>query len=170
MFIVDKVVQDDRRMLFANELESITLPDWSTQAIGPSGERFLSSWSRAYSRTTVPPTLPQGVSLLPLTHPTRIPAVVLKSLSCSQHSELLHSWQHHFFPLLLKTLSERSAFPLALRGTCVNFLLLKQFSSELETEAEVILTLLIKLFIGESDTSEPRPGWMRVLAMEIMRG
>jgi hypothetical protein len=58
-FVVDKVVQDDRCMLFANELESITLPDWSTRAIGPgardafpifqdvcllgSGERFLSS-------------------------------------------------------------------------------------------------------------------------------
>jgi hypothetical protein len=48
--------------------------------------------------------------------------------------------------------------------------LLKQFSSELETEAEVLLALLIKHFIGETDASEPRPGWMRVLAMEIMRG
>jgi len=48
--------------------------------------------------------------------------------------------------------------------------LLKQFSSELETEAEVILTLLIKLISGETDTGEPRPGWMGVLAMEIMRG
>ena len=96
--------------------------------------------------------------------------VVLKSLLCSQHSELLILLQHHLFPLLLKTLSERSAFPLALRGTRVVFLLLKQFSSKLETEAEVILTLLIKLISGETDAGEPRPGWMRVLAMEIMRG
>ncbi|KAF8488268.1 hypothetical protein F5888DRAFT_1753811 [Russula emetica] len=49
-------------------------------------------------------------------------------------------------------------------------LLLKQFSSELEAEAEVILTLLIKLISGETDTCKPQPGWMRVLAMEIMRG
>jgi hypothetical protein len=48
--------------------------------------------------------------------------------------------------------------------------LLKQFSSKLETEAEVILTLLIKLAGGETDAGEPRPGWMRVLAMEIIRG
>jgi Guanine nucleotide exchange factor in Golgi transport N-terminal len=48
--------------------------------------------------------------------------------------------------------------------------LLKKFFSELETEAEIILTLLIKHFIGETDASEPRPGWMRVLTMEIMRG
>ncbi|KAF8500790.1 hypothetical protein F5888DRAFT_1676338 [Russula emetica] len=52
----------------------------------------------------------------------------------------------------------------------VVFLLLKQFSSKLETEVDVILTLLIKLISGETDTGEPRPGWMRVLAMEIMRG
>ncbi|KAF8489187.1 hypothetical protein F5888DRAFT_1681338, partial [Russula emetica] len=61
-------------------------------------------------------------------------AAVLKSLSCSQHSELVLLLQHYLFPLLLKTLFERSAFPLALRGTR---LLLKQFSSELEAEAEV---------------------------------
>jgi len=87
-----------------------------------------------------------------------------------KHSELLPLLQHYLFPLLLKTLSERSAFPLALRGTRVVFLLLKQFSSELEKEAKVILTLLIKLIRGETDAGKPRPGWMRVLAMKIMRG
>ncbi|KAF8496000.1 hypothetical protein F5888DRAFT_1708473 [Russula emetica] len=92
-----------------------------------------------------------------------MPTVVLKSLSCSQHSELLLLLQHHLFPLLLKTFFERSAFPLALRGARAVFLLLKQFSSELETEAEVTvtLTLLIKLISGETDAGEPRPGWMR---------
>jgi hypothetical protein len=59
--------------------------------------------------------------------------------------------QHHLFPRLLQTLSERPAFPFALRGTRVVFLLLKQFSSELETEAEVILALLVKLISGETD-------------------
>ena len=95
---------------------------------------------------------------------------VLTSLSCSQHPELLLLLQHHLSPLLLKTLSERSSFPLTLRGTRVVFLLLKQFSSELATEAEVFLTLLIKLVSGEAEAGETRPGWMRVLAMEIMRG
>jgi hypothetical protein len=72
--------------------------------------------------------------------------------------------QHHLFPCSSK-LSERSAFPLALRGTRIVFLLLKQFSSELdsETEAEVILTLLIKLISGESDAGGLRPGYMRCL-------
>jgi hypothetical protein len=95
---------------------------------------------------------------------------VLISLLFSQHPELLLLLQHHLSPLLLRTLSERSAFPLTLRGTRVVFLLLKQFSAELTTEAEVFLTLLIKLVSGEADAGETRPGWMRVLAMEIMRG
>jgi hypothetical protein len=77
---------------------------------------------------------------------------------------------HHIFPLLLKPLSERSGFPFALRGTRVVFLSLEQLSSELETEAKVILTLLIKLIGGKTDAGGPRPGWMRVLGMEIMRG
>jgi hypothetical protein len=56
-------------------------------------------------------------------------------------------------------LSERSAFPLSLRGTRVVFLLLKRFSSKLETEAQVILTPLLRLIIGETDAGEPQPGW-----------
>ena len=36
MFVVDKVVEEDRRMLLANELELITLPDGTTQALGPA--------------------------------------------------------------------------------------------------------------------------------------
>jgi hypothetical protein len=36
MFVVDKVVEEDRRLLLANELESITLPNGATQALGPA--------------------------------------------------------------------------------------------------------------------------------------
>jgi hypothetical protein len=35
MFIVDKVVEEDRRML-VNELESITLPETTTRALRPT--------------------------------------------------------------------------------------------------------------------------------------
>jgi hypothetical protein len=90
--------------------------------------------------------------------------------------------QHHLCPLLLKALSDRPLFPLTLRSTRVVFLLLKQFSLELKTEAEVFLMLLIKIIGDENDgavrTHESdhqhghgaRPQWMRVIAMEIMRG
>jgi hypothetical protein len=60
-----------------------------------------------------------------------------------------------------------------LRCTRVIFLLLKQFSLELKTEAEVFLMNLIRT-VSEDSESEPshppRPPWMRVLAMEILRG
>jgi hypothetical protein len=36
MFIVDNVVVEDRRMLLVNELESITLLDGTTPALGPA--------------------------------------------------------------------------------------------------------------------------------------
>lgn len=87
--------------------------------------------------------------------------------------------QHHLSPLLLKALSERPLFPLTLRSTRVVFLLLKQFSAELDTESEVFMMLLIKIISGgasgETDPNHdsglpPRPLWMRVLSMEIMRG
>ena len=84
---------------------------------------------------------------------------------------------------MLKALSDRPSFPLTLRSTRVVFLLLKQFSSELRTEAEVFLMLLIKIISADSEGVTPsqstesfhlghgaRPQWMRVLAMEIMRG
>jgi hypothetical protein len=95
----------------------------------------------------------------------------------SQHLELLLLLQLHLCPLLLKALSERPVFPLTLRCTRVVFLLLKQFSEELLVEAEVFLVFLIKLINEENDgatsgesSSVVRPPWMRVLALEIMRG
>ena len=99
---------------------------------------------------------------------TCVPAVLLKSLSCSQHSELLVSLQHHLFPCSSKR-SPSSTFPLARCVTCVVFLLLRQLSSKFETEAKVILTLLIKLICGKTEAGEPRLVWMRVLVMESIR-
>jgi hypothetical protein len=63
-----------------------------------------------------------------------------------------------------------------LRSTRVVFLLLKQFTNELDTEAEVFFMLLIKIIGGEPDLTQhgelphTRPTWMRVMALEIMRG
>lgn len=79
--------------------------------------------------------------------------------------------RHHLCPLLIKSLSDRPIFPLTLRCTRVVFLLLKQFSIELETESEVFLVLLIRIINDDdSDHLYQRPGWIRVLAMEIVRG
>jgi len=80
------------------------------------------------------------------------PLLVLILLSCSQHLEPLLLFQHHLSPSLLKTLSERSV------GLASSFSYLKQFSAELVTEAEFVLTLLIKLVNGEAEAGETRPG------------
>ena len=37
MFVIDKVVEEHRCMLLADELESITPPDETTPALGPAG-------------------------------------------------------------------------------------------------------------------------------------
>ena len=113
---------------------------WATESVrnsynsSASTRRLLSSLSRAYS-----PTLPQGVFLLPFTHP-RPACYRLSSKYCHVHlySELLIIFQHHpFHP------ASQNA-PRALYGTRVTFLLLKQFSSDLDTEAEAFLTLLTR--------------------------
>jgi hypothetical protein len=71
-----------------------------------------------------------------------------------QHSELLLFLWHHLSPLVLKTMSECSSFPLMLCSTHVVSLLLKQSFSELSTESEVFLMILIKIFAGEVEGNE----------------
>ena len=65
-------------------------------------------------------------SPLPIRDPCAISCPEITS--CSQHFELILLLQHRLFPMFLKTLSERSASQLALRGTRVFSLLLKQFA------------------------------------------
>ena len=146
MFAVDNVEEEDRPMLLTNEPESMPLPDETTQTLRRNGfsifevpclldngerTKFL-QLENLHKASTVelierprgarthelPRTLPQGASLFPLTHPRPARQWLYSNHSRSQHSELL---QHDLFHLLLKTLSRRSAFLLALRGTRVAF-------------------------------------------------
>ena len=79
---------------------------------------------------------------------------------------------YHLCPLLLKSLSDRHVFPLTLRCTRVVYLLLKQFSRDLKTEAEVFLMLFVRVIGPDSDAGghDIRPAWLRVISMEIIRG
>jgi hypothetical protein len=43
-----------------------------------------------------------------------------------------------------------------------------QLASRLETQAEIFLTLLIKLICGETNANVTQLGWIRVLVVEIM--
>ncbi|KAI0272207.1 hypothetical protein BGY98DRAFT_936696 [Russula aff. rugulosa BPL654] len=181
--LLKNVVEEDPRMFLANELESIALPDGTTQettrvlglaardafsrtsvcwvtesfAIPTTPVHSQDLFSRADRERTHQPTLPQGQQL------------------SSNHSHLhsipsSYSYYNTASSPVHQTLSERSAYPPPFRDTHVVFLLLQQFSSQLETEADLIPAALIKLINGKADADEPGPGWMWVLAMEIMRG
>ncbi|KAI0266284.1 hypothetical protein BGY98DRAFT_1191486 [Russula aff. rugulosa BPL654] len=115
MFIVDKVVEEDRRMLvFQSRQHKQSVPPRKTFALELT-KNVLTNYHQLFCKAS-------SITLMF----TEFRALLLL--------------QHHLFALLLKALSERSTFPLAPRGTRVVLLLLKQFSSELEAEAEVILT------------------------------
>ncbi|KZP00948.1 hypothetical protein CALVIDRAFT_580907 [Calocera viscosa TUFC12733] len=87
------------------------------------------------------------------------------------HSELTTLLQQQLCPFLLKALSDRPHFPLMLRSVRVVFLFLRQFTRDLSAEAEVFLSVLTKSISGENPEGEKeRPGWMRVLSAEVLRG
>ena len=124
-------------------------------------------FSRADRERTHQPTLPQGVSLT-----FTCPRPVGQQLS-SNHSHL-HSVPSSYSyyntassPCSSKpSLStEHSTYPPPFRDTHVAFLLLQQFSSQLETEVDLMPAALIKLINWKADANEPGPGWMWVLAM-----
>ncbi|KAI0086033.1 guanine nucleotide exchange factor in Golgi transport N-terminal-domain-containing protein [Irpex rosettiformis] len=187
MFVVDKVVDEDRRdELTVDKLSDITLPDGQSKSLGPSAhDAYAVFEDLCLLANSERPNFLKLESLRKTFALELIESVLTNYHDLfRKHNELLLLLQHHLCPLVLKALSDRPSFPLTLRSTRVVFLLLKQFSAELSTEAEVFLMLLIK--IVSADTAEAatpsqstdtvhaphgiRPQWMRVLAMEIMRG
>ncbi|KAJ6632164.1 hypothetical protein B0H10DRAFT_1976381 [Mycena sp. CBHHK59/15] len=176
MFVFDKMVDEDRRDDTdpAQWLE-MKLPNGRTKTLGPSARDAFSVFEDLclLANSEKPNFL--KLEFLHKTFALELIESVLTNYHdlFRKHTELVLLLQLHLCPLLLKALSDRPLFPLTLRCTRVVFLLLKQFAHELETEAEIFLMLLIKI-VGEDHSEQaeqsPRPQWMRVLAMEIMRG
>ncbi|KAF6747528.1 hypothetical protein DFP72DRAFT_604758 [Ephemerocybe angulata] len=189
MFVVDKMVYEDQLLESEDKppfpTSEVRLPDGSTKQLGPSStDAYYVFEDLCLLANSERPHFLKLESL----HKTFALELVESVLTnyhdlFRNHKELILLLQHHLCPLLLKSMSDRPVFPLILRCTRVIFLLLKQFSAELSTEAEVFLMLLIRI-ITEDGSSEvgmseahhhhhvqgARPGWMRVIAMEIMRG
>ncbi|KAF9222197.1 hypothetical protein BS17DRAFT_195192 [Gyrodon lividus] len=178
MFVVDKMVDEDGRDAVDSELMSeVTLPDGSTATLGPYARDAYSVFEDLclLANSEKPHFL--NLEYLHKTFALELIESVLTNYHdlFRKHEELLMLLQHHLCPMLLKSLSDRAVFPLTLRCTRVVFLLLKQFSFELKTEAEVFLVLLIRMISDDADSVATdhigsRPAWTRVLAMEIMRG
>lgn len=200
MFIFDKVVEEDCKDPEAQT--TIKLPDGLNVSVGPSAHdafsifedlcllanaeqpRFLKlrSLQKTFALELLESILTNYHDLFRKVSRLRVQFAPLSQHISMQHTELLIVLQHLLCPLLLKNLSDRLPFPLTLRCTRVVFILLKQFSWELHTEAEVFTNLLIRM-IGQdselpSSSSEHLPWqggharaqWIRVLAMEIIRG
>lgn len=177
MFVIDKVVDEDRKnSLNPNDYTKIALPDGTYKSLGPSA---LDAYAVVedlclLANSEKPHFLKLGS--LPKTFALELVESVLTNYHAlfRQHVELVVLLQHHLCPLLLRLMSDKPLFPLTLRSIRVVFLLLKQFSEELPTEGEVFLSLLVKIVGGDSDSHSlegfTRPHWMRVLSMEIIRG
>ncbi|KAH9940033.1 uncharacterized protein BXZ73DRAFT_43028 [Epithele typhae] len=182
MFVVDKVVDEDRRdeLSESDKIETV-LPSGATTKLGPSAWDAYAVFEDLCLLANSEEPRFLNLESLRKTFALELIESVLTNYHdlFRKHSELLLLLQHHLCPLVHKSLSDRPNFPLTLRSTRVVFILLKQFSVELLTEAEVFLMLLIRIISSESGDSDPadsspghtvRPLWMRVLAMEIMRG
>lgn len=96
------------------------------------------------------------------------------------HPELLLCLRQSTCPLLIRAFNDQSSFPTTLRLMRILFVLLRQFSNELNVEVEILVSILLKFVAsGPADrrhsTSSQRaslesvPGWHRVLAMEATR-
>ncbi|KAJ7641694.1 hypothetical protein FB45DRAFT_900796 [Roridomyces roridus] len=175
MFVFDKMVDEDRRDdPDTTQWIDMKLPNGTSKNLGPSARDAFSVFEDLclLANSEKPNFL--KLEFLHKTFALELIESVLTNYHdlFRKHTELVLLLQLHLCPLLLKALSDRALFPLTLRCTRVVFLLLKQFSRELETESEIFLMLLIKIVGDEhAESSEPaRPQWMRVLAMEIMRG
>ncbi|CDO76858.1 hypothetical protein BN946_scf185033.g55 [Trametes cinnabarina] len=182
MFVVDKVVDEDRRdELTKDDKIEVVLPNGATTKLGPSAHDAYAVFEDLclLANSEHPHFL--KLESLRKTFALELIESVLTNYHdlFRKHTELLLLLRHHLCPLVHKSLSDRPSFPLTLRCTRVVFLLLKQFSLELRTESEVFLMLLIRIIGAESSDADPadslqghqtRPLWMRVLAMEIMRG
>ncbi|KAF9484605.1 hypothetical protein BDN70DRAFT_825412 [Pholiota conissans] len=184
MFVVDKMVLEDRiaesEEIPSSNLSPVTLPDGTTKLLGPSAKDAYSVFEDLCLLTNGEKPNFLKLEFLHKTFALELIESVLTNYHelFRKHPELVLLLRHHLCPLLLKSLSDRPQFPLLLRCTRVIFLLLKKFSLELQTEVEVFLMMLIRLISEDgsegSDSQHhihpSKPVWMRVLAMEVMRG
>ncbi|KAF5319150.1 hypothetical protein D9619_008506 [Psilocybe cf. subviscida] len=184
MFVVDKMDVEDRleesEEIPSAALTEVHVPDGTTKMLGPSAKDAFSVFEDLCLLANGEKPRYLKLEFLHKTFALELIESVLTNYHevFRKHTELILLIRHHLCPLLLKSLSDRPQFSLLLRCTRVVFLLLKKFSTELETEAEVFLMMLIRI-IGDEGTESSdaqhsihpsKPPWMRVLAMEIMRG
>ena len=78
-------------------------------------------------------------------------------------------------PLILKFLAEKPSFSVSLRVCRVISILIRSFLDQLHSEVESYLVALLRMGVGENESEESGKKetvflWLRVLALEILRG
>ncbi|KAJ9476619.1 Protein MON2 [Pseudozyma hubeiensis] len=132
----------------------------------PAAFLSLDSLSKTFSLELIESVLSNHQRLFASAGPT--------SLQSSSHPELLYLLRSKVCPLLIKSLSEPPAFPIHLRLMRLLFLLLRQFSSDLVLEVEILLSILLRTInpsaqeLAAHGGSQP-PLWQQVLALEVLR-
>ncbi|KAK6495314.1 hypothetical protein TWF481_003339 [Arthrobotrys musiformis] len=81
------------------------------------------------------------------------------------HKEQAHVVRARVAPFVIRSLSNRTNFPIAVRVIRIFYVLLRRHLSILESECEVALGLLMHMLDPDAG-----PGWKRALCMEIVRG
>ncbi|KAK6363660.1 hypothetical protein TWF730_001081 [Orbilia blumenaviensis] len=81
------------------------------------------------------------------------------------HKEQAHIVRARVAPFVIRSLSNRTNFPIAVRVIRIFYVLLRRHLSILESECEVALGLLMHMLDPDAG-----PGWKRALCMEIVRG
>ncbi|KAK6531380.1 hypothetical protein TWF281_008187 [Arthrobotrys megalospora] len=81
------------------------------------------------------------------------------------HREQAHIVRARVAPFIIRSLSNRTNFPIAVRVMRIFYVLLRRHLSILESECEVALGLLMHMLDPDAG-----PGWKRALCMEIVRG
>ncbi|TKY90768.1 hypothetical protein EX895_000766 [Sporisorium graminicola] len=107
-------------------------------------------------------------------HPRLFASAASTNNQGNAHPELLFLLRSKVCPLLIKSLSEAPAFPIHLRLMRLLFLLLRQFSSDLVLEVEILLSILLRTVNPSAQELASHGGsqpllWQKVLALEVLR-
>ncbi|KZT52790.1 hypothetical protein CALCODRAFT_475492 [Calocera cornea HHB12733] len=173
ILVFDKVVEEDRDGAGEAEVKEVQLPNGTYLALPPFARDAYLTFTDLLLLVNS-----QKARFLKLSSLSKTFALELVESVLTNHHQLFRSHQElslllqqQLCPFLLKALSDRPHFPLMLRSVRVVFLFLRQFTRDLSAEAEVFLSVLTRSIAGESMEGEKeRPGWVRVLSAEVLRG
>lgn len=189
MIIFEKVREEDARKDKTTTATSSTSSSMKVEIPGTDGVRLFPCSRDAYYTITDLNSLANGeqapflsLSSLPRTFTLELIESILTNhahlFRSETHPELLFCLRQSTCPLLIKAFNEQAVFPTTLRLMRLLFVLLRQFSSELIVEVEILMSILLKCIsiprkssgnnTGRPSAESP-PSWQRVLAMEATR-